>query len=309
MSEQITQHILMVRPVAFGFNEQTAASNAFQNNSKTMSAEEVKFRAIEEFDGMVARLRAKGVNVIVVRDTDIPVKPDAVFPNNWVTFHDDGTVITYPMYAPIRRLERQEGVMEQIFRYFDVKNRLHLETFEADEKFLEGTGSMVFDRPNKLIYACISPRTNLDVLDNLSKILGYEAITFDATDEKNQAIYHTNVMMALGETFAVICLDSIKNEAEKSKILQHLKATDKDIIEISFAQMNSFAGNMLQVQGDTGATYLVMSEQAFTSLTPEQVELIDEHTNILYIPIPTIETFGGGSARCMMSEIFLQERN
>ena len=308
MAAQITQHILMVRPAAFSFNPETAGSNAFQTNSRTMTAEEIKFRAIEEFDGFVARLRAKGINILVCADSDQPAKPDAVFPNNWVTFHDDGTVVTYPMCAPVRRLERQESVLRQVEQYFHIKKRVHLETAESENKFLEGTGSLVIDRANKIVYACLSVRTDTKILEKFAQLFDYQIISFLATDEKEQEIYHTNVMMALGETFVIVCLETVKDLAEREKLLAAFKKTDKEVIAISLDQMKFFAGNMLQVAGDTGATYLVMSERAFNSLSPEQIERIDEHTNFLYAPLSTIETYGGGSARCMMAEIFLEEK-
>ena len=303
---QTTNHILMVRPANFGFNEQTAESNAFQTNDTSLSQAEISQKAIDEFDGFVAQLRSAGVNVIVGEDSPTPVKHDAIFPNNWVTFHEDGTVITYPMYAPMRRLERQEHILQQIENQFVTSKRFHLESAEADNLFLEGTGSMIFDRPNKIVYACISPRTDVDILDKFCEITGYKKVIFTSVDGNGQEIYHTNVMMALGETFCVICLETIQDTNERDAVETALFETEKEIIEISIAQMLEFAGNMLQVRNDKGETFLVMSEQAYKSLTIRQIEQIKSHTNIISVPIYTIETYGGGSARCMMAEVFLR---
>lgn len=305
MTRQTTDTILMVRPAHFGFNAQTAANNAFQTNDESVSPEAVQRRAVEEFDDFVSRLRDAGVQVIVVEDTTEPVKPDAVFPNNWVTFHDNGQVITYPMYAPNRQLERREDVIAMLAKQFHVGERIHLEGWEARQQYLEGTGSMILDRPNKLVYACVSPRTHLEALREFCRLIGYTSVAFRAVDANGQEIYHTNVMMALGETLAVICLDAIANAAERAHVEAQLKATGKAIIAISHEQMASFAGNMLQVRNKSSETILVMSEQAYQSLDPSQIAEIAKHTKILYSPIPTIETFGGGSARCMMAEVFL----
>lgn len=305
MTRQTTDTILMVRPAHFGFNAQTAANNAFQTNDESVSPEAVQRRAVEEFDGFVNRLRNAGVQVIVVEDTADPVKPDAVFPNNWVTFHDNGQVITYPMYAPNRQLERREDVIAMLAEQFRVSERIHLEGWEVKQQFLEGTGSMILDRPNKLVYACVSPRTHLEALNEFCRLIGYAPVAFRAVDDKGQEIYHTNVMMALGETLAVICLDAIADALERSMVETRLKETGKTIIAISLEQMAAFAGNMLQVRNQSGETILVMSEQAYRSLSPAQIAEIEKHTKILYSPIPTIETFGGGSARCMMAEVFL----
>ncbi len=305
---QTTNHILMVRPANFGFNEQTAESNAFQTNDTSLSQAQISEKATTEFDGFVAQLREVSVNVIVGEDSPLPVKHDAIFPNNWVTFHEDGTVITYPMYAPMRRLERQEHILKQIENQFVMSKRFHLEKAEANNLFLEGTGSMIFDRPNKLVYACISPRTDVDILNEFCEITGYKPVVFTSVDGSNQEIYHTNVMMAIGETFCVICLDTIQDINERDTVETSLVETNKEIIEITIEQMLNFAGNMLQVRNANDETFLVMSEQAYKSLTNNQLEKIKAHTNIISVPIYTIETYGGGSARCMMAEVFLQEK-
>ncbi len=305
---QTTNHILMVRPANFGFNEQTAESNAFQTNDTSLSQKEISKKAITEFDAFVEKLQAVGVNVIVAEDSAEPVKHDAIFPNNWVTFHEDGKVITYPMYAPMRRLERQPSILQQIENEFVVKSIFRMEEAESEGFFLEGTGSMILDRPQKIVYACLSPRTDEVMLDKFCTITGFTKVVFTSVDGKGQEIYHTNVMMALGETFAVICLDTIPNQEERNNVVQALTHSNKKIIEISQAQVLSFAGNMLQVKGTNDTPYLVMSQQAYQSLSTSQIQEIESHTNILAVPIPIIETYGGGSVRCMMAEVFLQEK-
>lgn len=305
---QTTSHILMVRPANFGFNEETAASNAFQVNDEALSSAEISRRAVAEFDAFVAKLRAAGVDVIVVEDTNRPLKPDAVFPNNWVTFHQNGTIVTYPMTAVVRRLERREDIIKSIQERFRVEQKIQLQEYEDIDQYLEGTGSMIIDRPNKLVYACISPRTHPDLLIRYCKLMGYTAVPFHAMDGNGLEIYHTNVMMALGESFVVICLETVQSEIEEEMLRKKFDETNKEIIEITLDQMMRFAGNMLQVRNDKGETFLVMSGQAFESLNEAQVAQITKHTNILYSPIPTIETYGGGSARCMMAEVFLPEK-
>ena len=298
----------MVRPANFGFNEETATNNAFQILDTSLNTQEISKKAIEEFDVLVEKLKNAGVNVIVAEDTSKPIKPDAIFPNNWMTTHDDGTIITYPMYAPVRRLERNELIIDQITEQFELKNRKHLEHFEDSNRYLEGTGSMILDRVNKIVFACLSPRTDELLLDKFCELTDYQKMIFHAVDNKAQDIYHTNVMMALGETFVIICMDTIKNEIEHKELLQCFSKTGKEVIEISIMQMLAFAGNMLQLRNDKNETLLVMSEQAFQSLESAQIEAIERHTNILFSPINTIETYGGGSTRCMMAEVFLPLR-
>ena len=306
--QQTTSNILMVRPSNFGFNEETAQNNAFQTKDESLSQEQISEKARVEFDNFVEILRGQGVNVVVAEDSTTPVKPDAVFPNNWVTMHDDGTMILYPMFAQARRLERDENIIELIENQFVVKTKIHLEQYESVEKYLEGTGSMILDRANEIVYACLSVRTNLALLDELCDILHYKRVAFNAVDGNGKAIYHTNVMMALGETFVVICLETIRDEAERLNLIKLFELTNKEIIEISLAQMMLFAGNMLQVRNDEGDTFLVMSNQAYNSLNTAQINHIQRHTHIIFADIKTIETFGGGSARCMMAEIFLDKK-
>ena len=306
-TKQTTNHILMVRPAHFGFNEQTASSNAFQQQDDSLAPEEIRQKAIEEFNGFVELLRAAGVHIILIEDTTTPIKTDAVFPNNWVTFHEDGTVITYPMFAPVRRAERREDILETLKDHFSINRRIYLEYSESKNKFLEGTGSMVLDRVHKVVYACVSPRTDVGLLEEFCQFTGYEMLVFTAVDSKGKEIYHTNVMMTLGENFTVICLDAIANAEERMLIQQKLEATQKELILITPDQMLAFAGNMLQVCNNAGEPILVMSEQAFQSLRQDQVRCLNQLSNLLHVPLYTIEKYGGGSARCMMTEVFLPE--
>ena len=306
--KQITNNIMMVRPAHFGYNAETATNNAFQTNDNSLTTNEIQDRAKKEFDTLVQKLRAKNVNIIVIEDSDTPFKSDAVFPNNWVSFHEDGRVFTYPMFSPIRREERREEILQQVAENFKITDRIQMEGHEAENLFLEGTGSMLFDRPNQLVYACLSLRTDEGLLDEFCQKSGFKKIAFTAVDGNGVAIYHTNVMMALGENFAVICLESIPNEAEKQEVLKNLAATGKTVIDISLFQMNNFAGNMLQVQNGENSSLLVMSDAAFNSLTKEQISEIEKYTEILHSGIPTIENYGGGSVRCMMAEVFLQKK-
>lgn len=303
MNQQTTSTILMIRPVNFGFNEQTAGSNAFQNRNAVQ--QQVQDKALKEFDNLVKILRENGVEVIVVDDTEEPHKPDSIFPNNWVSFHNDGTVFLYPMMAENRRLERREDIIRQLRDEFTVKHVIDLSRFENEHKFLEGTGSMVLDRENKIAYACLSPRTDEGVLEQFCAGSGYKPVLFHAVDEKGMDIYHTNVLMCVGSKFAVICLDSIRDEHEKNTVVNSLKETGKEIVDISFAQMNHFAGNMLELQNKAGQSLLVMSQSAYNSLESSQKLALEKCCKLLYADIGTIESNGGGSARCMMAEVHL----
>lgn len=307
--QQTTNTVLMVRPAHFGYNVQTAESNAFQEPLEGENDKTVEQQAVEEFNELVAKLQASGIQVMVMQDSDAPKKPDAIFPNNWISTHGDGTIVTYPMFAPIRRLERREEIVHALQEAFWVKKRIHLENYEAEQLFLEGTGSMILDRVNRLAYACVSARTNLDLLDRFCELMNYEKVAFKAVDANGQEIYHTNVMMALGETFVVICWDTIKNPNERMLLHQKFQETGKEIVEISLEQMLHFAGNMLQVRNEAGERFLVMSEQAYQSLTKAQIEQLTNHTHLIYSPLNTIEKYGGGSARCMIAEIFLPEKS
>ena len=309
MRRQTTRHILMVRPSNFGFNEETAANNAFQSRDGRLSPDDIRKKAVQEFDLFVAKLRAAGVHVIVAPDSPRPVKPDAVFPNNWATYHQEGFVVTYPMFAPTRRRERRRQVIDTVLKAgFSSGHRINLEFNEKLGRYLEGTGSLIFDHQHRLAYACLSPRTDSGVLDELCQLLDYQKVVFHAVDGAGQAIYHTNVMMALGESFVVICLDSIRDPKERALLERKFETTGKEIIAITLDQMNAFAGNMLQLRNDREETLLVMSDQAFRCLSPAQVQALERHTRLLHSPIDTIETYGGGSARCMMAEVFLPEK-
>lgn len=300
---QSTSNLLMIRPVSFGFNDQTAQSNAFQSRSADQQL--VQAKAVAEFDGLVQLLRNNDVNVTVIDDTAQPHTPDSIFPNNWVSFHDNGEVFLYPMQAENRRLERREDIITALQDNFKVKQVIDLSHFEHDNQFLEGTGSMVLDRENEIIYACLSPRTNENVLAAFAEQTGYTIVSFHAVDENGQPIYHTNVMMAIGSSFAVICLDSIADPTEKELVINYLKDTGKQIVEISFDQMNHFAGNMLEVKNNKGETLIVMSQSAFDVLKQEQRRLLSAFGKLVYADINTIETNGGGSARCMIAEVHL----
>ncbi|MDB5009053.1 MAG: amidinotransferase [Mucilaginibacter sp.] len=302
-NEQSTSHILMIRPVNFGFNDETAGSNAFQNRDADKN--NVNEKAQVEFDGMVKLLRENGVDVTVIDDTPEPYTPDSIFPNNWVTFHADGGIFLYPMQAQNRRLERREDIIAKLEDRFAVKHVIDLSRFEADEKFLEGTGSMVLDRKNKIAYACLSPRTDSDVLHLFCEQTGYKAITFEAVDERGKAVYHTNVLMCTGSKFAVICLDSIPNPHQRIVVKESLMANHKEIIDISFDQMNQFAGNMLEVKNKAGEVLIVMSQNAYNALLEEQKTVLTKYGRLIYADINTIEINGGGSARCMMAEVHL----
>lgn len=300
---QSTNSILMIRPVSFGFNEQTADSNAFQNRDADQQA--VQDKAVAEFDGFVNTLKENGVSVTVIDDTPQPHTPDSIFPNNWVSFHADGNIFLYPMQAENRRLERREDIISKLEDSFKVAHVIDLSRFEAEHKFLEGTGSMVLDRENKIAYACLSPRTDQEVLKLFGEQAGYKIISFEATDANGKAIYHTNVLMCIGSGFAVICADSIPNPHEKVVVLESLRSTRKEVITISFDQMNRFAGNMLEVKNGKGETLIVMSQNAYQALDEEQRLALKKYGKLVYADISTIETNGGGSARCMMAEVHL----
>ncbi|UKT65211.1 citrulline utilization hydrolase CtlX [Pedobacter mucosus] len=299
---QTTNHILMIRPVDFKFNEQTAANNNFQVASTERN---VQALALQEFDGFVALLRKNEVSVIVFNDILESETPDSIFPNNWVSFHDDGSVYLYPMFSENRRRERRNDILEMLKIQFEVNHITDLSFFEQQYAFLEGTGSMVLDRANKIAYACLSVRTDEDVLNNFCMLSGYEPVTFQAVDGTNFPIYHTNVMMCIGDKFAVICLDAIPNLKEKKKISLKIIESGKEIINISLEQMNRFAGNMLQIINQNEENLLVMSEQAYLSLNKDQITKLEKYCRIIYAPLYTIEKNGGGSARCMLAEIHL----
>jgi hypothetical protein len=299
---QTTSHILMIRPVNFGFNAETAVNNAFQVAGQDAAAQD---KAAKEFDAFVEVLQQNGIDVTVVNDTPEPYTPDSIFPNNWISFHNDGTIILYPMFAANRREERKPGVLQQLGKRFLINKTVDLTGYEPQHKFLEGTGSMVLDRDKKIAYACISPRTDKTILEDFAKQLGYQPVSFTSVDQNGKAIYHTNVMMCVADTYVVICLDSIANAAERKMVEEVIRKSGKEIITITLEQMNHFAGNMLQVENNKGDKLLVMSSQAFIALSGEQVKKLESFNKIIHAPLDTIETNGGGSARCMMAEVFL----
>lgn len=302
MSAQTSSHIVMVRPAAFGYNVETAENNTFQN--KPVSGKETIIqRAINEFDNLVQILRTEGIVVEVIQDTSDPAKPDAIFPNNWLSLHDDGRVVTYPIFSPLRRPERRVEIIRHLARHYKVKEHLALEYFESQGLFLEGTGSMVLDRVNKVAYACLSPRTDRGVLEVWCSKMGYTPFTFIAMYDQ-QEVYHTNVMMAIGEGVCVVSLD-IVNQSERNALREKLASGGREVVELSREQIGSFAGNMLAVRNQAGEQLMVMSSAAHQSLDKEQVAAIERYARIVSGDIRTIESVGGGSVRCMIAENFL----
>lgn len=305
---QTSSTILMVRPANFGFNPETAGNNFYQQTD-ARSSEVIRDLARAEFDGFVAMLQDQGVDVIAIEDSATPVKTDAVFPNNWFSTHPDGKLILYPMFSPMRRLERRKDLIEQLLNLgFRVDEIMDLSFFEEHQQYLEGTGSMVMDHKAKIIYACHSVRTHPVPLGYLAKILGYKVVAFEASQEINgesSPIYHTNVMMHVGTDLAVVCLESIIKTADRQLVQESLTKSGKKVVPITTKQKFNFAGNMLEVGNDGGEKFTVMSQTALDSLNIGQIQLIDKYTTIISPSIPTIEKLGGGSARCMMAEIFL----
>jgi len=306
MSKQVTDTILMIRPVRFGYNPQTAGNNSFQNAEGSENGQAIQAGALAEFDAFVEKLRAVGVRVLVFSDRPDAPQPDSIFPNNWLSTHDSGLVILYPMYAPNRRAERRLDLVEALSKEhgLDVRMIVDLSANERSNRFLEGTGSMIIDHEVRAIYACLSPRTDALLLEEYAQTFGYQLHTFDAFDQSGQPIYHTNVIMHLGSRLAVICLEALPVE-QRAAVRHALDLTGKQVLEISLDQMNRFAGNMLEVRSADGQHYTVMSQQALDALGGEQRTLIESYTPIIASSLDTIERFGGGSARCMMAEVFL----
>jgi hypothetical protein len=301
--------VLMVRPARFACNPQTAASNAFQQRPTPLVGNDLQTAALREFDGLSQALERAGVEVLIAPDVPEPAKPDAIFPNNWVSFHRDGTVTLYPMMALNRRWERREEILEQVIRNgaFRVSRTVDLTHREAEEKYLEGTGSVVLDRTHRVAYACSSPRTDLDVLGEFAQQLDYELMTFDALDGGGRAIYHTNVLMAIGTGFAVICGESIPNAAHRAAVLSKLRITGHDVVDITQQQMAQFAANVLELASPT-ARLIALSMTALDSLNRTQLGVLESHAALLPVAIPTIERVGGGGVRCMLAEIHLPKR-
>lgn len=305
---QITNTILMIRPAGFRMNEQTAVNNFFQEGLHLRNAT-INTMACEEFDVFVDALRGKGIKIMVVEDSPETDTPDAVFPNNWISFHEDGTVGLYPMFAKNRRKERREDILDRLEDDgFVIENLMDYTAAEDEGFFLEGTGSVVLDRVNRKAYCALSARADEELFIEFCEDFEYTPVIFTAfqtVDDKRMPIYHTNVMMCVGERFAVICLEAIDDKNERKNVVGHLKEDGKEIISITESQMHQFAGNMLQVLGAFDKRYVVMGSTAFESLTPIQVNKIEKHGEILHSDLKTIETCGGGSARCMMAEVFL----
>ena len=299
--------ILMIRPAAFGFNEETAANNYFQSNPG-IGKEDLQQKALAEFDNMVQTLRSHDINVLVIEDSKEPAKPDAIFPNNWLSTSPDGIVSVFPMYAHNRRIEKRNDIVEQIAKEFVIRDVQDWSEYEAEGRFLEGTGSMVIDYDTKMIYACVSERTSLSVLEKYAATNGYQAIAFLATDKNGMPVYHTNVVMTLGDGFCVLCEEAIDEEWELIAVRQLLESTNHTIIAISREQMHQFAGNMLQVKNNKGEKFLIMSQTAFNSLRKEQKQMLEAYSTLLSVAVPTIEEVEGGSVRCMMAEIFLKRK-
>ena len=312
MTNQITNTVLMVRPVAFRMNEETAVNNYFQEDIQLRN-EEINRIAQQEFDALVVKLRNVGVRVIVVDDKAELDTPDSIFPNNWVSFHEDGTAVIYPMFAENRRRERRMEIFEELENQgFEIKEVLDYTEAEDEGLYLEGTGSMILDRVNQKAYCALSPRADEELFIEFCEDMEFTPVIFGAfqnVDGKRNPIYHTNVMMCVADEFAVICLDSIDDPKERKNVIKHLKEDGKEIIKITEVQMHLFAGNMLQVIGAQGKKYLVMSTTAHNSLTQEQLKKIENYNEIISSDISTIETCGGGSTRCMMAEVFLPVKN
>ena len=306
---QTTDTVLMIEPIAFGYNAETAENNYFQVEQK---GEDIQAKALAEFNAFVEKLRAKGIHVITIKDTLDPYTPDSIFPNNWVSFHKDGKVVLYPMFATNRRVERRVDIIESIQNQgFEVAEIDDWSSSENQSFFLEGTGSMIFDHDNKIAYGSVSLRLDEKLFREFCSKYGFTPVVFHSyqtVGEERLPIYHTNVMMCVADKFVVICLDCIDDETERKTVVETIKNSGKEIIEISEAQMQQFAGNMLQVQNKDGEKFLVMSQTAYQSLNQEQVSNIEKYCEIIYSDLNTIEVNGGGSARCMLAEVFLPKK-
>jgi hypothetical protein len=308
MNQQVTDTLLMVRPAAFFGNGETAVNNHFQHLASETHHEKLQREALSEFEDFRTLLESHGIRVFVAYDQQKPSTPDSIFPNNWVSFHENGVAVLHPMFAANRRIERDKGFLGILFengfrwRFADMTN------LESEQKFLEGTGSMVLDRKNKVAYACLSDRTHPEAVVKFGKEFNYKPILFKSEHRKgNQTfpVYHTNVMMAIGENVCIVCSDSITNISERNEVLDQLKKSGREIVQISLEQMDCFAGNMLEVKNTSGEHFMIMSKAAHQCLKPDQVSAIEEHCKILSSSLTCIETHGGGSARCMLAEVFL----
>jgi hypothetical protein len=295
----------MIRPAAFGYNPETAQNNFFQSDPGE-DQQLLQRQALAEFDNMVLQLKARGIEVIVIEDSLNPPKPDAIFPNNWMSTSPQGIIFIFPMYAASRRPEKRDDILKYLASHYEVKDVQDWSEYEVEGRFLEGTGSMVIDHDNQMIYAAVSERTNLSVLEKFAMTNGYQAIVFLAIDKDGRPVYHTNVVMCLGDRFCVLCEEAIEEEWELIAVRQILESTGHVIIPISKEQMHCFAGNMLLLKNRKGENILLMSETARQSLKQEQVQMLGAYAEILALAVPTIERVEGGSVRCMMAEVFLK---
>ena len=310
---QTTNSVLMIRPVVFRMNEQTAVNNYFQKSSASLSPEEINAKVQTEFDDMVRQLRVVGVQVVVIDDTESPETPDSVFPNNWISFHENGDVALYPMFAPNRRAERRDDVLDVLEdNGFFINEIMDYTSAEEDGFFLEGTGSIVLDRENDKAYCALSARSDEELFIEFCEDFEYSPVIFEAfqtVDGERKPIYHTNVMLSVGDTFAIVCAECVDDKKERKMVLDSLRGDEKEIILITESQVAHFAANVLEVKGTDDRRYLIMSQSAKQCLTKKQIVQIEEHLTILSFDLETIETLGGGSARCMMAEVFLPQGN
>ena len=303
---QTTDTLLMIEPISFGFNEETAKDNYFQINEKS---EDVQEKALAEFRALVNVLREHKIKVITIKDTISPHTPDSIYPNNWITLQRDGNIVLYPMYAQNRRWERRNEIIEELKNDFYVKEVVDLSASEKEGQFLEGTGSMIFDHDNKIAYGSISERLDEALFENYCNRFDYQPVAFHAyqtVNDKRLPIYHTNVMMSVAKEFVVICWASIDDKEERKNVADHIAKSGKQVLEITEEQMHQFAGNMLQVKSSKGNRFMVMSNSAYDSLLVEQIKFIESYSQIIHSDLSTIEKNGGGSARCMIAEVFLR---
>jgi hypothetical protein len=307
---QLASSVLMIRPARFESNPLTAESNRFQGKTSATPAEQ-HTQALIEFDSLVTALRNHGINVVVVDDTAEPHTPDSIFPNNWVSFHADGRVVLYPMEASNRRTERRVDIVESIdSEYgFHVSEIVDLSHHEKDKHFLEGTGSMVLDRVNRVAYACLSTRTQMDALGDFAQRMDYDVVAFEAVDRDGVAIYHTNVLMNIGEKIVVICSEAIARDDQREAVLERLNDTGHEIVHLNYDQLDAFAGNMLELRTNGGERLIAMSQQALESLNKTQLDVLNKNGDVLSTPINNIESSAGGSVRCMLAEIHLPQRD
>ncbi|MEZ4851789.1 MAG: arginine deiminase-related protein [Bacteroidia bacterium] len=301
---QFSSHIMMVRPVRFAYNTQTAEDNAFMHKVKSLDSAEIQTKALAEFEMFVAKLKEVGIRLTIFDDRPEPHTPDSIFPNNWISFHQNEKIIIYPIKAENRRLEKRKDIVETLSELYPNPEVIDWSEFEEKELFLEGTGSLVLDRYHEIAYACISQRTHQEVLDAFCQLTGYKPVAVHGFDQDGEEIYHTNVMMGLGIGFAVVCLDAVRDPEEKAMLQNSLESTGFEIIPLTFHQMNNFAGNLLQVMAEDGTPYVILSQRAYDSLTDSQLAVMRRNSKVLPVPLDIIEVIGGGSVRCMMTEIF-----